>query len=482
MNSIVEYKAWLSPLWGQILFHYKWIHSLKNKRQMICSEAKLWSICMSFWKTSYLVPKNLQWHSSVNMSIDCLPNEIVVKIITNLPVYDRIRCQQVCDRWKNLSHIFMRDVKAFNFGHHWKICDDDGHRPLDNNGLTHGCETDLKLFDETTLLANILGSLLNLKCLNVYLRNEASVKVISKLCPDLECLTLVSFQDQVMLSCIEMVSMLGHSLRHLKICDESRVLRRNELDYRLVSMLTKCTKLEVFHMCRLHLGADSFAAIGPNIREISAQFGGELIQSLSDRHSNSLQTLLIRHSIINSWRMQTICQHFVNLKKLYVESYTDCDDFVFCQAIARMTQLEHLEINFIPKLYNGFLCIDHCLTHIARNCPKLRQLSLSNCINAEISDDILVNLMSYCPHIERIHFWKFGDMRRVTKTGIDSVLSASRLIYLTLEALLFNHRLEYSRDSIQTVFDANPYLNFVYLFVHKFSRNPNLLNWPQVLF
>ena len=411
----------------------------------------------------------------MGVSIDCLPNEIVVKIISNLHVYDRINCQKVCVRWQKLAYIFMKDIKAFNFGHHWRICKDTEHIPLDN--CLNEYERALKLMDETSLLTHILSSLLSLKCLNVYLRNGQSVKAIEKFCPDLECLTLVSFEDQVMLNGIDMISKLGHRLKHLKVCDESRVLRRNELDHKLVKMLSKCPKLKVFHLSRMHLGSDSFSAIGPKIKEISAQVGGEFIQSLSDRNSkNKLETLLIRHSIINSWRMQTICNHFVNLKKLYVESYTDCDDFDFCQSLARMTRLEHLEINFIPKLYNGFLCVDHYLTHILVNCPQLKNISLSNCINAEISDDTFVNLVTYCPNIERIHFWKFGNMRAVTKRGVQSVLKASRLTYLTLDALLYGNILEHSCDWIETIFDSNPNLNFIYLFVHKLTRNAIIYN------
>ena len=405
------------------------------------------------------------------MTFNCLPNEIIIKIISQLCVYDRISCEQVCHRWQQLAHIFMAGVNAFNFGHHLRICSDSDHKVFDPRGLSNGFERVIKVLDETSFLKQILSFTPRLKCLNVYLRNGKSVDTIMKYCSDIECLTLISFEDQVMLNAISMISKFGNTLRHLKICDESRVIRRNGLEDLLAGMLSQCTRLQIFHLFRIQLNARSGEVIGHNIREICTQLGCGSIQALIRRKIfENLESLLIRESLINSSRMHIICQSFTNLKKLYIESYTDCDDFTHFPLIAQMTRLEHLEINFIPKLYNGFVCIDDQLSHIFANCKQLTKISFNNCLNVSITNECLIKMSANCTELKHIHFWRFGDMMGVGQEGIEALVSLTKLRYLTLDALNFNINQNDFELYSTKLFDLNPNLNFFYLFVNQMTR------------
>ena len=168
--------------------------------------------------------------------------------------------------------------------------------------------------------------------------------------------------------------------------------------------------------------------------------------------------------------MQTICQSFTNLKKLYIESYSDCDDFTYFSLIAQMIRLEHLEINFIPKLYNGFVCIDDELSHIFANCKNLTKLSFNSCLNVSITNECLIKMSAYCTGLKHIHFWKFGDMTGVGLEGIEALISLTKLRYLTLDALNFNSNQNDFDSFSPKLSDLNPNLDFLYLFVNQMTR------------
>ena len=404
-------------------------------------------------------------------TINCLPNEIIIKIISNLCVYDRISCQQICHRWQQLSHIFMADIKAYSFGHHKRICDDTDHEVYDSRGLTICFDKLIKILDERSIIKQTLNLTPRLKCLNVYLRDSQSVDIINDFCSDIECLTLISFEDQVMLNAIPMISKFGNTLRHLKISDESRVIRRNGLEDLMAGMLSHCTQLQVFHLFRIQLNAKSCQMLSSNIREISTQVGCSSIEALiKSKVYENVEKLLIRKSIINSNRMETICQSFINLKKFYIDSYSDCNDFTFFSLIGRMTNLEHLEINFLPKLHNNFVCIDDLLSDLFVNCTKLTEITLSCCANVKVTDQCLTKMSAFCTQLKTINFWKFGDMSGVSPVGIEALVSLTKLRYLTLDAMIFRTDQNLSYYYFQKLFKLNPNLKFIYLFANQLNR------------
>jgi hypothetical protein len=408
-----------------------------------------------------------------NININSLPNEILLAIMSQMCVYDRINCKFVCLRWQQLAEKLLYEEKAFHFGHHLKICCDSDHKVIDQKGLTYYYDKVGKLLDERSLMIKILKLIPQLKSLHLYLRNEQTIDVIMENCKDIECLTLISFNDRVMLNAVAMIVKFGKTLKHLKICDESRVIARNGMEDVMANILSYCPKLEIFHLFRIQLNGKSCLMISDTIKEISTQVGSNSIRALTKRKNYSnLENLIIRDSIINLGRLRLICKSFLSIKKLFIESYSDCDNFTEFRLIGQMKQLEHLEINFMPKLHRQCISIDKELESIFTGCRNLIKISFSNCMNAAISDKCLVKMSNCCENMKHIHFWRFGDMTNVTVEGIAAFATLTKLQYLALDALHYNRNKHVLKSLSEKLMDSFKSLEFIYVMNCSIPRKP----------
>jgi len=403
-------------------------------------------------------------------TINCLPNEILINILSRISVYDRINCRQVCTRWQKLSQIYLSDVKAMNFGHHLRICCDSDHRVIDEKSLSLYYENKYKLLEETPLMQEILYLIPRLKSLHVYLRDSQTVHIIANHCKGIECLTLISYDYQVMSNAIPMITNFGQTLRHLKISDESRALSCPQLKELIPNMLSHCTELQILHLFRIELNVKTCRMLSHTIREISTQLGSDSLEALIEsRICEILERLIVRNSFINAFRMRIICIAFANLKKLHIETYSDGHDFTPLTLIAQMTRLEHLDINFVPKLTHQ-ICVDDELIEIFNGCRNLTTISLNNCLNVEITDWCLIQLSACCLNISDVHFWHFGCMARVTAEGIGSLARLHRLRYLALDAMDFLDDNSLTA-SAYNLLDLNPSVHYLSLFMTTLTRN-----------
>jgi len=211
--------------------------------------------------------------------------------------------------------------------------------------------------------------------------------------------------------------------------------------------------------------------ISDTIKEISTQIGSNSIKALIKRKNYSnLENLIIRDSIINLFRLRLICMSFLNIKKLFIESYSDCDNFTEFSLIGQMSRLEHLEINFIPKLYRQSISIDKELSNIFSGCRNLGKISFFNCMNVEISDVSLIKMSACCENMKHINFWRFGDMTKITDEAIRALASLNKLQYLALDALHYDRNQSSLKDWGQTLMDLSLSLKFAYLMDYQIIR------------
>lgn len=408
----------------------------------------------------------------MEVNINSFPNEILLKIMKQICIYDRINCRYVCLRWQSLSDKLLYEENAFHFGHHLNICCDENHKVIDKKGLTYYYDKIGKVLCEPSLMNQILKLIPKLKSIHVYIRCEQTIRVIMENCKDIECLTLISFNDKVMMSAITMIMKFGKTLKHLKICDETRALSRYGLEEVMSNVLSHCPKLEIFHLFRIQLSGMSCLMISNSIKEISTQLGSYSITALTKRKNYiNLENLIIRDSIINSIRLRAICKSFLTIKKLYIESYSDCDDYKGFSLIGQMSLLQHLEINFFPKLYRQNVLIDKELSDIFSGCRNLTTISFYNCMNLKITDNSLIKMSVYCEDMKHIYFWRFADMTNITIEGIEALTTLKKLQYLTLNALHYNHEKNLMKFWSRKLMDSNKILNFVYIMDNNYFRN-----------
>lgn len=363
---------------------------------------------------------------------------ILAKVLVLLPFTERVKCESVSKTWNSA-------IKAVN-GSHQSSLGMIGIRsrnerlqnfcPLPTHRVDHvDCVLITSSFDILSILKKVPNLLsLHLRCdgsANVFQDVETSAQ-LGELCPRLEHISVVDdiagpdIYDHMM----PMISKLNE-LRHIQLrfpCKSSTMVRENVLIRKCLDRYRE--KMEILSVnVPLHEDTCAYIANFCRLRKLSLH-GTTIPMSglvyLLERGNIRGKYIKCFNIVIDSKdQLQIITKNMVCLHSfhcVFSQFATKSLQPKDVQAIGRMKNLRTL---FLSIWTNQL--IDEGLIGIALGCRQLSSLT----VNAEVSDQSVKYLGSFCPLLERLELnTTIPDL--ITDASIDSLLQLKQLRYLTL--------------------------------------------------
>ena len=363
---------------------------------------------------------------------------ILAKVLVLLPFTDRVKCESVSKTWNsaikevNSSHqsslgvigIRSRDERLQNF------CPLPSHR-VDQAD----CVLITPSFDITSVLRKVPNLLsLHLRCdgsANVFHDVETSSQV-GLLCPRLEHISVVDdisgpdIYDHV----IPLISQLSE-LRHIQLrfpCKSSHMVRENV-------MIRKCLdryreKMEILSVnVPLHEDTCAYIANFCRLRKLSLH-GTTIPMSglvyLLERGNIRGKYIKCFNIVIDSKdQLQIITKNMVCLHSFHCVFSQFATKSLQPKDVQSIGRLKNLRTLFLSIWTNQL--IDEGLIGIALGCRQLSSLT----VNAEVSDQSVKYLGSFCPLLQRLEL-NTTIPELITDASIDSLIQLKQLRYLTL--------------------------------------------------
>ncbi|KAL3696188.1 hypothetical protein R1sor_010264 [Riccia sorocarpa] len=266
---------------------------------------------------------------------------------------------------------------------------------------------------------------------------DASLDMITGMCPCLEELSLVDKSDALPVSDQDLLTDSGV----LVLATIAPTLRKLKLKLAGPEVALVCSEVAVMELASLcakltHVDLTNF-------RRLSDPPAYELIQVTSRGLKalglcGTLEGLNLAQIGPGLWEpaISSICSGNPNLKSL-VLSFARLTDKAL-RSISVLHQLQELALHECNRISNSGLAM------IATGCPQLRFVSLSFC--KEIGDAGVVALAEGCPHLLKV---RFDGCRRLSNPSVRALCrSAPRLRYLSmnqcpkLSDVVFQHLLE----------------------------------------
>lgn len=335
-------------------------------------------------------------------SLNDLPEDILIFILSYLSTRDLCRASSVCQKWQALcwDPVLWSNINLTNYQ------DSDINKVL-RNVLA-------KLAMDTQGYCITVHAL---KLSGCELLSDKGLGFIARFCIDLEdldvsgccCITSKGLHD-VLLNC--------HSLTHL---DTSGCTCVNSISAPVANGFGLGHHGSFLQLKHLDL-SDCVAFDDLGLRFVGLSCG--LLESLYLRRCNRISDVGIKH----------IAQHCSHLKELSVSDCYKVRDFSLKEIAKNSASLKYLSVAKCPVTDTGMKYIGkHCvklkylnirgceavsdigITHIVQNCLKLRSLDAGKC---DITDNGLHIISIHCPQLKKL---SVRGCERVTDIGIKTI-------------------------------------------------------------
>ena len=348
-------------------------------------------------------------------SLNDLPEDILIYILSYLSTKDLCKASGVCQKWQTLcwDPVLWSNINIANYQ------DSDISKVLRN--LLAKLAMDTQGYCITVHSIKLSGC---------ELLSDKGLGFIARFCVDLEdldvsgccCITSKGLHD-ILLNC--------HTLTHL---DTSGCTCVNSISAPVANGFGLGHHGSFLQLRHLDL-SDCVAFDDLGLRVVGLSCG--LLESLYLRRCNRITDVSIKH----------IAQHCVHLKELSVSDCYKVRDFSLKEIAKNSASLKYLSVAKCPVTDTGMKYIGkHCvklkylnirgcesvtdvgITHIVQNCLKLRSLDVGKC---DITDNGLHIIGIHCPQLKKL---SVRGCDRVTDTGVKTIAAQCCSVqYLNLQ-------------------------------------------------
>lgn len=335
-------------------------------------------------------------------SLNDLPEDILIFILSYLSTRELCRASGVCQKWQTLcwDPVLWTNINITNYQ------DSDINKVLRN--ILAKLAMDTQGYCITVHAVKLTGC---------ELLSDKGLGFIARFCIDLEdldvsgccCITSKGLHD-ILLNC--------HSLTHL---DTSGCTCVNSLSAPVANGFGMGHHGSFLQLRHLDL-SDCVAFDDLGLRVVGLSCG--LLESLYLRRCNRVTDVGIKH----------VAQHCSHLKELSVSDCYKVRDFSLKEIAKNSANLKYLSVAKCPVTDTGMKYIGkHCvklkylnirgceavsdvgITHIVQNCFKLRSLDAGKC---DITDNGMHIIGIHCPQLKKL---SVRGCERVTDTGVKTI-------------------------------------------------------------